>query len=66
MVVNHSLDLNNIKLKKEYPEANLSKYKPKKSIIDAVEIAYKSKPKNEPLSTKTIYDEFDLVVDLQF
>ena len=48
-----------IKLKKEYPEANLSKYKPKKSIIDAVEIAYKSKPKNEPLSTKTIYDELN-------
>lgn len=48
-----------IKLKKEYPEANLSKYKPKKSIVDAVEIAYKSKPKNEVLSTKSIYDELN-------
>ncbi|MFT7086525.1 MAG: hypothetical protein ACJAV5_002253 [Vicingaceae bacterium] len=48
-----------IKLKKEYPEANLSAYKPKKSIVDAVEIVYKTKPKNEPLSTKTIYDELN-------
>jgi len=48
-----------IKLKKEYPKANLSKYKPKKSIVDAVEIAYKSKPKNEVLSTKSIYDELN-------
>ena len=48
-----------IKLKKEYPEANLSAYKPKKSMVDAVEIAYKNRPKNEPLSTKTIYDELN-------
>jgi len=48
-----------IRLKKQYPEANLSSYKPKKSIVDAVEIIYKSKPKNEPLSTKTIYDELN-------
>ncbi len=48
-----------IKLKKEYPEANFSAYKPKKSIVVAVEIAYKKRPKNEPLSTKTIYDELN-------
>ena len=48
-----------IKLKKEYPEANFSAYKPKKSIVDAVEIAYKNRPKNEPLSTKSIYDELN-------
>ncbi len=48
-----------IKLRKEYPESNLSAYKPKKSIVDAVYIVYKSKPKNEPLSTKTIYDELN-------
>ena len=48
-----------IKLKKEYPETNFSAYKPKKSIVDSVEIAYKNRPKNEPLSTKTIYDELN-------
>lgn len=48
-----------IKLKKDYPEANLSAYKPKSSIFKKVELAYKSIPKKEPLSTKTIYDNLN-------
>lgn len=48
-----------IKLKKDYPEANLSSYKPKSSIINKVEIEYLKRPKNEPLSTKTIYENLD-------
>ena len=48
-----------IKLKKDYPEANLSAYKPKSTILNKVEIAYKSLPKNEPVSTKTLYDNLD-------
>lgn len=48
-----------IKLKKDFPDVNFSQYKPRKSLLDKVDIAYKSLPKNEPISTKTIYDNLD-------
>lgn len=48
-----------IKLKKDYPEANLSAYKPKSTVLNKVELAYKSLPKNEPVSTKAIFDSLE-------
>ncbi|MBL4707118.1 MAG: AAA family ATPase [Flavobacteriales bacterium] len=48
-----------IKLKKDYPEANLSSYKPQSSLMNKVEIEYMKRPKNEPLSTKTIYENLN-------
>lgn len=48
-----------IKLKKDYPEENLSSYKPKSTIMKLVEGVYKDRSKNEPLSTKTIYDQLN-------
>lgn len=48
-----------IRLKKENPDFNFSQYKPKKSICDKVEIAYKMQPKGEPISTKNIYDALE-------
>jgi len=48
-----------IKIKKDHPEANLSLYKPKKSIVDKVEIAYKSLPKSNATSLKLIYESLN-------
>lgn len=45
-----------IRLKKENPDFNFSQYKPKKTICDKVEIAYKMQPKGEPISTKKLYE----------
>tara|TARA_B100001109_G_scaffold247048_1_gene236426 strand:- start:4335 stop:6032 length:1698 start_codon:yes stop_codon:yes gene_type:complete len=45
-----------IKIKKDHPEANLSHYKPKKRIVDQVEIAYQNLPKKDQLSLKLLYE----------
>ena len=55
-----------IKIKKDHPEANLSHYKPKKSIVDQVEIAYRKTAKqSEALSIKAIYEELNGKVSYQ-
>jgi len=46
-----------IKIKKDYPEANLSIYKPKSAIVKLVEKEYKKVPKGENVSMKVIYDQ---------
>lgn len=46
-----------IKVKAENPDFNFSMYKPKKSICDKVEIAYKMLPKGAPISTKKLYED---------
>ena len=48
-----------IKLKKDFPDVNFSQYKPKTSLMNKIDIAYKSLPKNEPISTKTIFEKLE-------
>ncbi len=45
-----------IKIKKDHPDANLSRYKPKKSVITIVEKLYKKQAKGEAVSLKEIYE----------
>jgi ATP-dependent exoDNAse (exonuclease V) alpha subunit len=55
-----------IKIKKDHPEANLSQYKPKKAIVDQVEIAYrKQAKKSDQLSLKAIYEELNGKISYQ-
>ncbi|MEQ8908190.1 MAG: AAA family ATPase [Vicingaceae bacterium] len=54
-----------IKIKKDHPEANLSHYKPKKSIVDQVEIAYQKQAKSDDLSLKGIYEDLGGKVSYQ-
>lgn len=46
-----------IKIKKDHPDANLSRYKPKKAVITLVENAYKRQAKGEAVSLKKIYED---------
>jgi ATP-dependent exoDNAse (exonuclease V) alpha subunit len=48
-----------IKLKKDFPKVNFSQYRPKTSLMNKVDIAYKSLPKNEPISTKTLFEKLE-------
>ena len=45
-----------IKIKKDYPEANLSHYKPAKSIVNKVEAVYQKTPREKVVSLKKIYE----------
>ncbi len=54
-----------IKIKKDYPEANLSYYKPKSTIVNKVEAAYLKNKSSEGVSLKAIYEELNGKVNYQ-